>query len=328
MDQRILEQLKQITLEEQAILSGNSTVDRTLYASKQQFVIDSHKLLQKGKLIEIRPHTRFVHFPEHRHNFVEMVYMYSGTTTHVINGKDKVVLQEGDILLLNQHATQEILPASENDIAVNFIILPEFFNQAIHMLENNNFLYDFLVSTLSTDSNTPGYLHFQTKDALPVHHLLENMIWTLLHDQSSKNTMNQITMGLLFMNLLNYTDCIRKYDENQYEQQLVFAALNYIDTHYKDGTLEDFADSIHLKTYTISRLLKKQTERNFKELLIERKLQQAAYLLTNTTLPTESILHSVGYENSSFFYRQFKKRYGKTPREYRRQDSAIRKNGI
>ncbi len=30
---------------------------------------------EDGKLIQIRTHTRFVHFPVHNHNFVEVVYM-------------------------------------------------------------------------------------------------------------------------------------------------------------------------------------------------------------------------------------------------------------
>ena len=47
-----------------------------------------------------------------------------------------MVLQEGDLLFLNQNAVQEILPAGKDDIAVNFIVLPEFFDTAFFM---NNF---------------------------------------------------------------------------------------------------------------------------------------------------------------------------------------------
>ena len=50
---------------------------------------------------------------------------------------------------------------------------------------------------------------------------------------------------------------------------------------------------------------------------MEQKLSQAAYLLSKTNLSAESIFHSVGYENSSFFYRKFKEAYGMSPKEYR-----------
>ena len=244
MQKELLEQLQEITEEERAILNGRQDVEKERYTSGRNFVIDSRKLLQKGRLIEIRPHTRFVHFPRHSHNYVEMVYMCGGSTTHIINDRERITLQEGDLLFLNQNATQEILPAGENDIAVNFIILPEFFDHAFSMLEKENILHDFLISVLSQDSSLSSYLHFQAKDILPVQNLIENMIWTLLHKKSGTNTVNQTTMGLLFLNLSMFTDAINQDEPNQYEQTLVFSVLKYIETHYKNGSLTEVAEEM------------------------------------------------------------------------------------
>jgi AraC-like DNA-binding protein len=58
--------------------------------------------------------------------------------------------------------------------------------------------------------------------------------------------------------------------------------------------------------------------KNFKELLQLRKLQQAAYLLDNSTLSVDRILESIGYENSSYFYRCFRAKYSCSPKEYRK----------
>ena len=63
MRQELLTYLQQITSEEQAILDGHTNIQKDLYTSGKDFVIDSQKLLEKGRLIEIRPHTRFAHFP-------------------------------------------------------------------------------------------------------------------------------------------------------------------------------------------------------------------------------------------------------------------------
>ena len=115
MNQILLDSLRKITEEENAILHGSSSVQKKLYTSKKEFVIDNAKLLERGHLIELRPHTRFVHFPRHRHNYVEMVYMCSGTTTHIINDTDRIKLNAGDLLFLNQNATQEIFPAKEEE---------------------------------------------------------------------------------------------------------------------------------------------------------------------------------------------------------------------
>ena len=176
MDECLLRRLKEITEEERAILSGQNGIQRERYTTGRDFVVDSEKMLEKGKLIEIRPHTRFVHFPRHRHNYVEMLYMCSGSTTHILNGTQRMKLHTGDLLFLNQAVYHEILPASAEDVGVNFIILPQFFDRSFRMLERENVLRDFLVSTLSETSTFAGWLHIEAGEILPVENLLENMI--------------------------------------------------------------------------------------------------------------------------------------------------------
>ena len=73
MQRELLEQLREITDEERRILNGEAKVDKDLYTSGSDFTIDSRKMLEEGKLIAVRTHTRFVHFPVHRHNYVRNV---------------------------------------------------------------------------------------------------------------------------------------------------------------------------------------------------------------------------------------------------------------
>lgn len=322
MDPRLLDRLRQITEEERAILAGHSQVERERYTSRRDFVVDSEKLLERGKLIEIRPHTRFVHFPRHRHNYVELLYMCSGSTTHIINGTQTLVLHTGDLLFLNQAVYHEILPASEGDVGVNFLILPQFFDRSFRMLEQENVLRDFLISTLAGESAFAGYLHIAAHDILPVQNLLENMIWTLLEKKPGVNVLNQTTMGLLLLNLAMFAEGVNRTAPGNREESMVFTALKYIETSYKNGTLEEIAAQLHLPPYTLSRLLKHHTGQNFKQLLQQRRLQQAAYLLGNTRLPADAVLEAIGYENSSYFYRIFREKYGCSPAEYRRRQAG------
>ncbi|WP_300365532.1 AraC family transcriptional regulator [uncultured Subdoligranulum sp.] len=316
MDERLLSRLRIITEEEQAILDGQG-VQRERYTSGRDFVVDSEKLLEKGKLIEIRPHTRFVHFPRHRHNYVELLYMCSGTTTHILNGTQKLVLRQGDLLFLNQAVYHEILPAAEGDVGVNFILLPQFFDRSFRMLEQENVLRDFLISTLAGESAFAGWLHIAAGDILPVENLLENMIWTLLEKKPGVNLLNQTTMGLLLQNLTLFAENINRTLPDSREENAVFTTLQYIETRYRDGTLEEIAARLHMPPYTLSRLLTRHTGANFKQLLQQRKLQQAVYLLSHTGMSADAVLEAIGYENSSYFYRKFKEKYGCTPAAYR-----------
>ncbi len=317
MHPELLEKLKPVSVEEQAILDGNQDIQKELYTSQRDFIIDSKKMLEKGKLIDIRPHTRFVHFPTHRHNYVEIIYMCSGSTTHIINGQHTVKLETGELLFLNPNATQEILPAGENDIAVNFIILPEFFDRAFLMMEEESVLHDFLIGSLKEESGLVDYLHFQVRDVLPVQNLVENMIYSLVNKQKGFRNINQTTMGLLFILLQNHSDKINKNDPAQYEQNLVFTILKYIEDNYKTGTLEELSSLTGQPDYYISKLVKRHAGCTFKNLLQVKRLNQAAFLLTTTKLPVENIIILVGYDNTSYFHRIFKAHFHMTPRAYR-----------
>ena len=46
-------------------------------------------------------------------------------------------------------------------------------------------------------------------------------------------------------------------------------------------------------------------------------MEQAAYLLSNTTLTTARIMEAIGYDNSSYFHRLFRAQYGVSPKQYR-----------
>lgn len=317
MDQELLNRLKVISPEERRILDGDRQIQKSIYTDREEFVVDSRQMLEAGRLIDIRPHTRFVHFPRHSHNYIEIIYMCSGTTTHIINGSARVVLETGDLLFLNRNATQEILPAGENDIAVNFIVLPEFFDRTVLMMEERSVLREFLVGSLKTDRGFTDYLHFHVSRILPIQNLVENLIWSLVNRQPNRRNINQTTMGLLFLQLMNYTDTINRNDPAGQEQNLVFTAMKYIEENYRTASLEEISARLCEPPYHISRLLKRLTGRTFKELLMTRRLNQAAFLLTTTAIPVEEIITAVGYDNTSYFHRIFRERYGVTPRAYR-----------
>jgi len=320
MNQEILDRLGVITDEEREIINGRTEIDRNRYTEGQELVIDSKKMLEHGKMISIRPHTRFVHFPRHKHNYIEVIYMCKGETVHFIDG-EKVVLKTGELLFLNQHATQEILPAGEEDIGINFIILPEFFDTAFEMIgEEENLLRDFLVGCLCFDPRYASYLHFQVADVLPVQNLVENMVWTLLSDQPNKRSINQITMGLLFLQLMHYTDKI-SHTQESFEQKLIFQVLTYIDENYKDGELTELSSLLSYNIYWLSRAIKRLTGRTYKELLQVKRLNQASVLLLNTRLSVTDISIAVGYDNTSYFHRIFRNYYGMSPKEYRALNS-------
>ena len=313
IDYRILNKLKPITDEEKEMIKTDNKINRRLYMAESDSLINSRLLLEKGNLITVRPHLRFVDFPEHSHDYIEVVYMCTGTTTHIINGK-KIDLCEGELLLLSRHAKHSILYAKEGDIAVNFIILPEFFETMTSVLGREESPLKSFVTDSLCENGGPDFLLFQVSDVLPVQNLIENLIWTLLNDTKNRRSVMRSTMELLFVQLLNYTDVL-EYTEPK--DEIILFLLRYIDDNYKNGSLSEAASILHCDFCWLSKEVKKKTGKTYTELLQAKRLSQSAYYLKNTKRTIADIASEVGYDNMSHFYRIFTEEYGVTPKKYR-----------
>lgn len=316
MNSDLLYTLKKITKEEQKILDGQKEVEKNLYTSEQDFTVDSKKMLEDGQLITVRTHTRFVFFPEHRHNFIEVIYVLDGEIVNLIGGQE-VVVKKGELLFLNQYTKHAILPAKESDIAVNFIILPEFFDVASNMIGTDNILARFLVNILRKNQDEGEYLHFKVAQVLQVQNLLENMIYSLVHEQENKDLINQTTMGLLFLYLLDSVPYADTRLPNQYENMVAMTTIRYIEQKYRTATLTELCGQIHQPMHALSKLVKQTTGCTFKELLRRKRLNKAVELICETDLSIDEIISAVGYENNSYFHRIFKERYHMTPKAFR-----------
>ena len=313
MNTAILNRLSPVTEEEKRILSGQNQIDRSLYMDGSRDVISGEKLLKPGQLIDVRPHTRFVAFPEHTHDYVEIVYMASGKTVHMVNDV-RIVLKAGELLLLGQNARQSIEAAGEQDIAVNFIVRPDFFAGTLDFLGTEETPLRRFITNCLTGKEETGYLYFQVADILPVQNLIENLLFMLTEETMNRRGINQMTMGLLFALLLEHTD---RLTFKRRDDEILLRVLRYVEEHYRDGSLTELAALIPYDVAGLSRMIKEKTGSNYTGLMQEKRLSQAAWLLTNTDMKVDAVSESVGYENISYFHRIFTARFGISPKKYR-----------
>lgn len=261
-----------------------------------------------------QPHK--IPIPDHCHNYIELVYMYSGSTVHVIN-ETNILLETNDLLLIRQGTRHAVEPAGRDDIAVHFFLLPEFFFHLELMVEEGGVLRHFFTGSPSGKHSVSDYLHFHLQDMMPAKNLLENMIWSLIGDKKGREEINQATMGILIMELFHNADKAELHDMAQYEEKIAMTAYQYLENNYPTATLEEFSTQAMQPSYYISRLFKRHYQVTFTECLQLIRMMRAANFLTSTSKPVEEIIAEVGYENNSYFHRLFKERYGLTPKQYR-----------
>lgn len=92
----------------------------------------------------------------------------------------------------------------------------------------------------------------------------------------------------------------------------------YIDIHFKENiSLKELADDIHMNSQYISKLFKEETGINFSDYLTNLRIKEAKKLISSTNQSMKEISIYVGYNDSNYFTRAFKKHESITPKEYR-----------
>ena len=93
---------------------------------------------------------------------------------------------------------------------------------------------------------------------------------------------------------------------------------NYVHTHVsEDISLESISEVVYLTPNYISSLFKRETGVSFKDYVLQVKIQKAKELLQSNKLKINEIAQAVGYNNSTYFSKVFRRETGRYPSEYR-----------
>lgn len=318
MDSRILSFLEKITKEEKDILA-NKKINNSIYTNDKNFTkVEANKVIEDGSLINIRPHTRFIDFPQHNHEFVEAIYVLKGNMVNIINDEE-INMHKGDILFLNRNISHSIKATDKNDLAVNFFIKPNFFHESLLMIREDNIIKTFIINVLKNQEKCGQFLLFKTDGIIQIQNTLENLIFSLITNRKLKeNDINKKLIGILFLYLMQTDLQLQKNVKSNNETKFAKIIQDYIDTEYTTATLYEISDRLNMTIFQTSKLIKNEFGQTFKEMLQNKRFQMAEKLLIKTELSIYDIMLNIGYENSSYFHRKFKKIFSLSPAEYRR----------
>ncbi|MFC4778582.1 AraC family transcriptional regulator [Paenibacillus sp. GCM10023252] len=88
-------------------------------------------------------------------------------------------------------------------------------------------------------------------------------------------------------------------------------------------SLYKISESIDMSPAYLGRIFKKMTMKSVPDYLNEYRMERAKEMLTGTNLSIEDISQKTGYNNSTYFYKVFKKYNGITPNEYRQNAPSV-----
>ncbi|HZG56189.1 response regulator transcription factor [Paenibacillus sp.] len=102
------------------------------------------------------------------------------------------------------------------------------------------------------------------------------------------------------------------------EGSAIAKALQYIDERYaEDISLYSLAEHLYLNYSYLSRLIKKETGKNFRELLWEKRIEVAKRKLKTTSMKSYEVAYAVGFKDPAHFSQLFKRMVGVSPHDYK-----------
>jgi two-component system response regulator YesN len=97
---------------------------------------------------------------------------------------------------------------------------------------------------------------------------------------------------------------------------------NFIDQHYMYPiSLDDVSEAFYLSKEHVSRLFRKTYNESVTQYILKKKMESAADLIRTSQLSYREIAYQLGFEDISYFYKQFKKIFSCTPGEYKERNT-------
>lgn len=110
-----------------------------------------------------------------------------------------------------------------------------------------------------------------------------------------------------------------KVQTERQEKEIIIRIKKYIADHYnEDITLEDVAEYVFLSPVYLSRMFKEQAGEYFSDYKVKIKMEKAVEMLRNPNYKVYDVGRLLGYNNTKYFYKIFKRYKGCTPTEYRK----------
>lgn len=164
-----------------------------------------------------------------------------------------------------------------------------------------------------TNEYSEEFIHLRFDDSCCIRTLLEMMVIEYADPQEDTQTILQpMVLTLLMMVARQYKRSIPVPKDERLSDKIV----RYMGELSDVVTLKDISKHFSYHPNYISTLLHREIGKSFSEILLEQRMERAAFLLKGTNLSVEEIAAMLGYSNSSNFYKAFREYYHCSPRDY------------
>lgn len=251
----------------------------------------------------------------HWHNEFEIVAVSEGVVDcHV--GQESFRLKAGEAVFINSRVLHQFT-AKDYGIMPNIVFSPEF------IAPEQTVIYDKFIAPI--EKSTMEYLVF--KNTCEWHNRVLELLSTLFYEISVdgfnelkvRNILSEAWVIILeqVRHTLRENKCVNDANSSGNSVKLM---IQYIGAHYMEEiSLNDIAASVNISKNTAMRYFAANIGVSPVDYLIKYRIGISCKMLRETSDKISHIAGCVGYENTSYFCRLFRKYVGVSPKKYREQ---------
>lgn len=280
-------------------------------------VLEGRDYWQMGLPISVRREKEWFSLALHLHDFVEIQYVAEGKGFHYI-GETRLYVEKGDTFVIPVGTPHVYRPSSESPrdelIVYNCLFSPETAAalQAVHpSLQGVGSLFD---------EGGTGYRRYKD-DRQEVRPLIESMH---LEYKLSRPGFEAVLHGQLIQLLVALMRLEIRLSEPYPSETPLHRAIRFVNERFREPVrLKELADLLPVSTSHFQRLFHHATGQSVTEYVQNLRIRESCELLAGTTWSVPAISEKVGYKDTKFFYRLFRKKLGMSPHQYRKNNGTI-----
>jgi AraC family cel operon transcriptional repressor len=268
--------------------------------------VDYHAGFVSGR---VRPYT-----PLHTHDFYELFYILEHTVSHNIDGVTQV-LSAGDLLMVRAEDCHSL--SGKRFHMINVAFPAEVWRSYCHLagLEDSAFLNPALPPPMVRVSEA------QREECAAI---FGRVLQTF--QQTPRGRYARLALCRFWATVLDFfephEEAATLPDTKHPAWLSVACRAMYEEENLRVG-LPRFVEASGVTRAHLTRTLKLYRQQTPTEFINEVRLQHAAMLLATTPADILDVAADCGFENISYFYRRFRKQFGKSPRVWRKEAQCI-----
>ena len=253
-------------------------------------------------------------YKPHTHEFIEFVYIKSGSATHKIDDKE-YKLSYGDMVVIDYGQVHSFVPTPKVDY-VNILLNPEFFSDELVDIDSISQLlvYDMFEEFFEIKPQNKQCIRFGEKYRAEVDFLIDQMITEFANKKMGYRSVLKGSMRILLSWILRESN----FRENT---GVIDDVMEYINANFSNKIdLHEMAARYFYNPSYFSRLIKEKIGKSFSSYVKEKRIMNAKELLIDTNQKIDDVIYSVGYKDKKLFYKHFEEFFGMSPGKYRKEN--------